>query len=265
MTQAFNLSQLANNLNTSGQLDATDGLTGAVPVANGGTGLTTLTANNVILGNGTSAVQAVAPSTSGNVLTSNGTTWVSSAPSSGGVTSFNSNTGALNGWQKLAQANFSAVSSINLTGLSTDFRCFHLVVQYVPSGSDTVPLGFRYSTNNGSSYVATGVYSWVGSSTLDISSVAGFANQGQTSTRLSDNFNTTSGAIHGVELTVNQAVNSRPLVGTCNYSVTNFSSNNVCAVSGFSANTTSLFNAFQIVRLSGTGTLTGTYTLYGSK
>jgi len=41
MTQAFNLGQLANNLNTSGQLDATDGLVGAVPIANGGTGATT--------------------------------------------------------------------------------------------------------------------------------------------------------------------------------------------------------------------------------
>jgi hypothetical protein len=52
-------------------------ITGAVAVANGGTGATTLAANNVILGNGTSAVQTVAPGTSGNVLTSNGTTWVS--------------------------------------------------------------------------------------------------------------------------------------------------------------------------------------------
>jgi hypothetical protein len=85
MTQAFNLSQLANNLNTAGQLDATDGLTGAVSVANGGTGQSTLTANAVLLGNGTSGVQAVAPSTSGNVLVSNGTTWVSSAPSGGGA------------------------------------------------------------------------------------------------------------------------------------------------------------------------------------
>ena len=34
MTQAFNLAQLANNLNTSGQLDATDGLTGLVTNAN---------------------------------------------------------------------------------------------------------------------------------------------------------------------------------------------------------------------------------------
>ena len=38
-----------------------------------------LTANNVVLGNGTTAVNFVAPGTSGNVLTSNGTTWVSQA------------------------------------------------------------------------------------------------------------------------------------------------------------------------------------------
>ncbi|NBU94171.1 MAG: hypothetical protein EBS18_06520, partial [Actinobacteria bacterium] len=52
----------------------------ALPVANGGTGATTLTANNVLLGNGTSALQVVAPGSSGNVLTSNGTTWQSTAP-----------------------------------------------------------------------------------------------------------------------------------------------------------------------------------------
>ena len=54
-----------------------------VPVANGGTGATTLTANSVLLGNGTSALQTVAPSTTGNVLTSNGTTWTSAAPTTG--------------------------------------------------------------------------------------------------------------------------------------------------------------------------------------
>ncbi len=55
-------------------------VTGTVAVSNGGTGSTSLAANNVLLGNGTSALQAVAPSTSGNVLTSNGTTWTSAAP-----------------------------------------------------------------------------------------------------------------------------------------------------------------------------------------
>jgi hypothetical protein len=58
----------------------------AIPVAAGGTGLATLTANNVILGNGTSAVQFVSPSTNGNVLTANGTTWTSAAVPAGGLT-----------------------------------------------------------------------------------------------------------------------------------------------------------------------------------
>lgn len=57
-----------------------------ISVANGGTGTATLTANNVLLGNGTSTLQFVAPGTSGNVLTSNGTTWASSAASGGGAT-----------------------------------------------------------------------------------------------------------------------------------------------------------------------------------
>ena len=48
--------------------------------SNGGSGATTLAANNVLLGNGSSAMQVVAPSTSGNVLTSNGTTWQSTTP-----------------------------------------------------------------------------------------------------------------------------------------------------------------------------------------
>lgn len=60
-------------------------LANALPVASGGTGANTLTSNNVILGNGTSAVQFVAPGTNGNVLTSNGTTWTSAAPSGGSV------------------------------------------------------------------------------------------------------------------------------------------------------------------------------------
>jgi hypothetical protein len=58
---------------------------GTLPVGNGGTGATTLTANNVLLGNGTSAIQVVAPGTNGNVLVSDGTTWVSQAPAASGI------------------------------------------------------------------------------------------------------------------------------------------------------------------------------------
>ena len=90
-TARTNLSAAKSGSNSD--ITALSGLTTALSVAQGGTGSTTLTANNVLLGNGTSALQAVAPSTSGNVLTSNGTTWQSSAPS--GVTSLNGQTGAI--------------------------------------------------------------------------------------------------------------------------------------------------------------------------
>lgn len=56
--------------------------TGTVSVARGGTGAATLTANNVVLGNGTSAVAFVAPGADNNYLRSNGTTWISEAVSS---------------------------------------------------------------------------------------------------------------------------------------------------------------------------------------
>ena len=49
-------------------------------VADGGTGASTLAANAVLLGNGTSAIQTVAPGSSANLLTSNGTTWTSTTP-----------------------------------------------------------------------------------------------------------------------------------------------------------------------------------------
>lgn len=89
-----------SNVTASAPLASSGGTTpnislGTVGVANGGTGQTSLAANNVLLGNGTSALQVVAPSTSGNVLTSNGSTWVSQAPASAPVTSVNGLTGAV--------------------------------------------------------------------------------------------------------------------------------------------------------------------------
>ena len=80
-----NLSAASSGANSD--ITSITGLTTALTVPQGGTGLATLTANNVVLGNGTSAVQFVAPSTTGNLLTSDGTTWTSAAPPAGGVTS----------------------------------------------------------------------------------------------------------------------------------------------------------------------------------
>jgi len=66
--------QNANAVNITG--GSVSGITD-IAVADGGTGVSTLAANAVVLGNGTSPVQTVAPGTSGNSLVSNGTTWVS--------------------------------------------------------------------------------------------------------------------------------------------------------------------------------------------
>jgi hypothetical protein len=85
-TQTLTGKTINGSNNTITNVSLTTGVTGTLPVANGGTGATSLTANNVLLGNGTSAVQVVAPGTSGNVLRSNGTTWTSAAlPAAGKV------------------------------------------------------------------------------------------------------------------------------------------------------------------------------------
>lgn len=80
-------SQLSGTINlatqTSGTIDLTTQVSNILPVPNGGTGSSSLTLNNVILGSGVSPVQFVAPGNVGNVLTDNGTTWIS-APSSSG-------------------------------------------------------------------------------------------------------------------------------------------------------------------------------------
>lgn len=73
-------------VNTFFDFSTASAVTGNWQPANGGTGRTTLTANNLILGNGTSPVNFLAPGTSGNVVTSNGTAWASAAPSGGGGT-----------------------------------------------------------------------------------------------------------------------------------------------------------------------------------
>lgn len=66
-----------NNLTIS-NLTISGGISGTIGVANGGTGRNSLTDNNIVIGNSTTAVNFLAPGTSGNVVTSNGTAWLSS-------------------------------------------------------------------------------------------------------------------------------------------------------------------------------------------
>jgi len=139
---------------------------GTVSVAKGGTGATTLTANNVLLGNGTSALQAVAPGSSGNVLTSNGTTWTSSAPS-GGVTSLNGQTGAITNtsFESIGSyvfafnptADVSVTVNYNTTYSGGSLRIFNTLNNGNLGGSQTLSGTWRclgttpYGAGNGSS------------------------------------------------------------------------------------------------------------------
>ena len=111
-------------------------------VSGGGTGLSTLTANNVILGNGTSSPTFVAPGTTGNVLTSNGTTWTSATPgaefSSGTRMTFNQ-TNAPTGWTKstsVDNAGFRLVSGSVSSGGSVDFST--AFASQTPTGSVSI-------------------------------------------------------------------------------------------------------------------------------
>lgn len=136
---------------------------GITAVAQGGTGLTTLTANNIVLGNGASTVQFVAPGSSGNVLTSNGTTWVSQAAGvefvSGTRMTFNQNS-APTGWTKdtstdnaafrLVSGNvssggsidfttaFSAATSVTVSSVSGSAGATTLSTPQIPSHSHTI-------------------------------------------------------------------------------------------------------------------------------
>lgn len=104
-------------------LNANNISSGTLAVGQGGTSSTTLTAENVIIGNGTSAVKFVAPGTTGNVLTSNGTAWLSQA-STGGVTTFSAGTTgftpstATSGAVTLAGTLATANGGTNLTGFT---------------------------------------------------------------------------------------------------------------------------------------------------
>ena len=72
---SFGTTGLTPSTSTAGNVT----VAGTLNVANGGTGLTTIPAGNVVIGNGTSALYGVSPGTAGNVLTSIGGVWTSNA------------------------------------------------------------------------------------------------------------------------------------------------------------------------------------------
>jgi hypothetical protein len=90
MTQAYNLSQLANYVDTAGLLDASAALDNAVPIANGGTG--SVTAENAKI-----ALEVITDATGSSIIPV-GTTLERDIPPAAGYFRFNSDTNQFEGY-----------------------------------------------------------------------------------------------------------------------------------------------------------------------
>jgi hypothetical protein len=172
---AANIGTIASKANAGANSDITSlsGLTTPLSVAQGGTGASTLTAENVVLGNGTGAVKFVAPGSNGNVLTSNGTTWASTAPTAttptkieqgnSDVTVTDSGTGKIEfNVDAVEVADFTTGAVVfNETGADQDFRVegdgnANLLV--ADAGVDKVGIGTNtFNTNGGVLQVSNGI------------------------------------------------------------------------------------------------------------
>lgn len=72
-------SATGNPIGTYDNIPGANSVAYPTTVPNGGTGLSSLTANALLLGNGASTPQFVTAGTNGNILVDNGTTWISQA------------------------------------------------------------------------------------------------------------------------------------------------------------------------------------------
>lgn len=129
MTLAVNLANHANFINSSGELSASTGLTGAVPIANGGTNATTAATAQVNLG-----IQTA--STGSNVL-AKGTQAQRDATPQAGYIRFNTDLGTFEGYNG---TEWGAIGG-GATGNGGD-AVFYLNEQNV-TANYTIPVGFN--------------------------------------------------------------------------------------------------------------------------
>jgi hypothetical protein len=139
-------SNLSNVLITGGNIS---NLATPLPVGSGGTGMTTLTANAVVIGNGAGSLKIVSPGASGNVLTSNGFSWTSVAAPTGTVPAANviSNFLVANGtnWASVPVVfNALAYGSYNDTAITAAITACSAAgggIVYLPQGTWTLSSG----------------------------------------------------------------------------------------------------------------------------
>lgn len=149
--------------NTLTNIPLTTAVTGTLAVGNGGTGASSLSANGVLLGNGTSALQTVAPGSTGNVLTSNGTTWISTSVAGTGdvVGAASSVSGAIATYQGTTGKSIHSPSGTGVPYLTSGVLSTSSTVS-LPAGGTGANLtavngGLVYSTSSAFAVTAVGI------------------------------------------------------------------------------------------------------------
>jgi hypothetical protein len=133
-------------------VDLTTEVTGTLPVANGGTGAITLTANGILFGNGSGAVQVTAAGVTGQCLvgtTGSAPSW-SSCPGAGGIASFTL-AGTSGSSQTITDGNtitLAAGTNISTTAGATDTVTIAVINNPTFSGLVTANGGLTVETGD---------------------------------------------------------------------------------------------------------------------
>ena len=160
MTQAFNLAQLANKVNTSGQLDASSGLVNAVPVANGGLALNAIPAKSIPLANVANTYTTLTPGASQSIrINAGNTAWEAFTPGTGTVTSVATGNGLSGGTITSTGTLVIAAPTQNTVGA----YAYGIILNMTGAGI-ALTNGNNYSAGAGSGQVqALATSGWVGS------------------------------------------------------------------------------------------------------
>lgn len=148
--------QLGNTVTTLNNMTMANvtisSVSGPITATQGGTGQTSLTANNVVLGNGTGTVLFVAPGTTGNVLVSNGTTWTSNAAAAVGFPITIGNTSVASG------STTTSIGNLTLTNVTVSSGTVSANAGVATSDSVNVVgyMGLPQNSQNGNYNVVIG-------------------------------------------------------------------------------------------------------------
>ena len=226
-----------------------------ITAAQGGTGASSLTANNVILGNGTNAVQFVAPGTSGNVLASNGTSWVSQAAGGAGSMIYLSTVTAANSATVSVETTFDStydVYVITAVDVRVEFLSSQLALRMKSGGT--------YQT---SSY--NGIYLYT-DSTGSVNQITTTSNQSRQTIASGLSNNTNSAAGFEVRVYNPSGTSFKKGVSVTGFNNSNQSNNaaGVILMGGTYGNSTAAVTGIQFLASTG-NIVSGTFRLYGIK